>query len=69
MTFELKTNTEAEEYIEESITTEHTTIKLWNPSQLESRIAEIDAEILTLQERKSLLQEQLPKFTKEISKE
>ena len=75
MTFELKTRTDPEgvkkEIIEETITKTHATVKLWAPSQLEGRIAELEAEIQTLQERKTLLESQIKKFTaavKEIEK-
>ena len=67
MTFELKTGIDEEEkeyeIIEESTTAVNTTVKMWTSSQLEAAIAEIEIEIITLQERKALLQEQLPKFT------
>ena len=64
MTFELKIQTDEEgketELIHETITHTHQTVKLWTREQLESKIAEID----TLQERKTVLEEQLKRFKK-----
>lgn len=71
MSFELKIQTDLDgketELIEETITHTHQTRKLWDYSQLEEKIANLEAQIQKLQERKTLLESQLSKFTvKEI---
>lgn len=76
MSFELTTQDNPDgtktERVEETITHTHQTKKIWLHSQLEVKIAELAAEIETLQERKTLLESQIKKFTvavKEIVKE
>lgn len=69
MTFELITQTDPEgketELVKETVTHTHQTVKFWTKEQLEERVAEFDSTL----ERKTVLQEQLKKFTvKEIKK-
>jgi len=63
MSFELRTTEDGQEQVVETITHTHQTQKIWIPSQLESRIAEINAQIAELEERRTLLEAQVKKFT------
>lgn len=69
MSFEMKTSIDPEgnesEIAEETIVKSHTTRKLWTEAQLTSTIADLNAQITELQERKAVLEEQAKKF-KEI---
>lgn len=68
MSFELKTRIDEEEkeyeIIEESITTEHTTKKIWSKEQLQDEIITLTAQIEDIQERRTVLEEQLGRFKK-----
>jgi hypothetical protein len=68
MSFEIKTRIDEDEkeyeIIEESITTENTTVKLWTKVQIELEIAILNGKIQEIEERQTILQEQLTKFKK-----
>jgi hypothetical protein len=57
---EIKKTEEDDEYVEEIKT--HETRKVYSKAGLLNDIEDIDAQILELQDRKALLEAQLPKF-------
>lgn len=64
MSFELKTTDDGER-VEESITTEHTTVKIWTKEQITKEVAKLQAEIQEKQDRIIVLLAQNDKFTVE----
>lgn len=70
MSFALKITEEDEpkEYVEELITTEHTTSRMWSKEQIAKEVAKLEIEIQTRQDRIIVLVAQVDKFTKEITK-
>ena len=69
MSFELTTDEEGNERIEETITHTHQTKKIWVRSGLEDKIIELKVQIDDLEERKTLLETQLERLpVKEIEK-
>lgn len=68
MSFELKTQIDTEgkeiEIIEESITKTDTTVKHWSKEQLQNEIINLKKEIVNIDLRISVLQEQLARFDK-----
>ena len=65
MSFTLKTTEEAKEYVEELITTEHTSIKKWTKEQIANEVANLQTEIEERQYRIIVLLAQSDKFTVE----
>ena len=62
MSFELTTDAEGKERIEETITTTHQTKKIWSRSGLEDEIINLKVQIDDLEERKALLETQLKRL-------
>lgn len=68
MSFEIKTDTEGNETLEETVP-QPSTRRIWTKNNILNEIAKLEEEIAERQARKGELEAQIVKFTKEVIKE